>query len=211
MGKFLFFIVIAAIAGYIYLRWTNKIPRKIKKEKIVEQWSALVEGANGEREKVITETIRIIEKLETPNIFVKRQELKPGAGFIRKKREFLIAEHKLLDTYDIYINARDYGRQLFVSWYLVEEPLNFMRRFKRNPVGAVISWPFVVMARVFLFWQTGSGKIMSPLNLFDLEELTAYVSTVHHALQESVKIMMENQNLDFTKIDNRTRGFLNIV
>lgn len=210
MGNFLFIIIVAGIGVYIYLRLTNKIPRKIKKEKIVEQWSALIEGAKGEGERVITETIRAIERLEAPDIYVSRQELKPGAGFIRKKREFLVAEHKLLDTHDIYIGARDYGKQLFVSWYLVEEPITFLRMFKRNPIGAVIGWPFISLMRFLYFWQGGS-KFMSLLNLFDTEELTAYVSTVHHALLDSVKAMMEDRKLDFTKIENRTRGFLNIV
>jgi hypothetical protein len=182
-------------------------PKKIKQEKIVEQWTMLIEGANGQGERVINDTLRAIEKLEVPNIYVSRQERKAGNGFIKGSRQFLIAEHKLLDTHDMYINARDYGKQLFVSWYLMEEPIGFWRRFKRNPIRAILSWPFVVTARIL----GGGGKIYSLTNLFDVEELAAYVTTVHHALEASVKAMMEDQKLDFTKIENRTRGFSNIV
>lgn len=185
--------------------------KKIKREKIVEQWSVLIVGANGEGERVITDTIRAIEKLEVPNIHVSRQERKPGPGFIKTRREFLIAEHKLFDTHDMYIGARDYGKQLFVSWYLIEEPMAFWRMFRRNPIGTLVRWPFIILMRLFLIWQGNTGKFFSSLNLFDTEELTAYVTTVHHALLDSVKAMMEDQKLDFTKIENRTRGFLNIV
>jgi len=185
--------------------------KKIKREKIVEQWSVLIVGANGEGERVIADTIRAIEKLEVPNIHVSRQERKPGAGFIKTRREFLIAEHKLFDTHDMYIGARDYGKQLFVSWYLIEEPMAFWRVFRRNPIRAIFGWPFIILMRAFSFSQGGNTKFFSLLNLFDTEELTAYVTTVHHALLDSVKAMMEDRKLDFTKVEDRTRGFLNIV
>ena len=53
--------------------------------------------------------------------------------------------------------------------------------------------------------------IFSTYHLFDTEELTAYTTTVHHALLDSVKVVMENQKLDFTGIEKRTKGFLNIA
>jgi hypothetical protein len=186
-------------------------PKKIKQEKILQQWSMLIVGANGQGERVITDTIRAIEKLEVPDIYVSRQERKPGPGFIKTRREFLIAEHKLFDVYDMYIGARDYGKQLFVSWYLIEEPMTFWRRFKRNPIRTIFAWPFIILMRMLAISQGGSGKFFSSMNLFDTEELTAYVSTVHHALMDSVKAMTADQKLDSTKIENRTHGFLNIV
>lgn len=211
MGKLIFWlIVIAIVAGYFYLRRTGKITRKIKGEKIAEQWTALIQGANGEGEWVIAETIRTIEKLEAPHIHVSRQERKPGPGFIKKRRQFLVAEHKLFDTHDMYISARDYGKQLFVSWYLVEEPLSFLRLFKRDPVGALVRWPFIMLVRMFSVAQGNSGKFYSLFNLFDTEELTAYVTTVHHAVLEAVKELMENRRIDFAKVDTKTRGFLNL-
>lgn len=185
--------------------------KTIKQEKIVDRWSTLIEGANGQGERVITETIQAVERLEAPHIFVSRQKRKPGPGFSKTPREFLIAEHRILDGYDMYIGARDYGKQLFVSWYLVEEPISFWRRFKRNPIAAITQLPFLIFGRVFSVMQGGTGQFMSLLNLFDTEELTAYTTTIHHALLDSVKVVMEDQKLDFTKVDHRTKGFLNIV
>ena len=185
--------------------------KTMKQEKIVDRWSTLIEGANGQGEQVIAETIRIIEKLEVPDIFVSRQKRKPGPGFSKTPRDFLIAEHRIHDGYDMYIGARDYGKQLFVSWYLVEEPISFLRLFKRNPIAAIVKLPFLIFGQIISKMYGGSGKFMSLLNLFDSEELTAYATTVHHAVLDSVKIVMENKKLDFTKVNNRTSGFLNIV
>mgnify|MGYP001592978122 FL=1 len=58
--------------------------------------------------------------------------------------------------------------------------------------------------------QGGKGEFLSALNVFDTEELTAYVTTVHHAVLETTKELMENRHLDFTKVDSKSRGFLNI-
>lgn len=186
-------------------------PKKIKQERIIERWSVLLEEAHGESEKIIAGVLRTIEKLEAPNIFITRKELRSdGNGFIKDQREFLVAEHKFLSSYDMYVSARDYGKQLFVSWYLIQEPLTFWRIFKRNPIRAILGLPFLFLGRLMSKLDGGSGELVNALNLFDNEELTAYVATVHHALLDSVKELMENRNLDFTKIDQKTRGFLNI-
>jgi hypothetical protein len=41
--------------------------------------------------------------------------------------------------------------------------------------------------------------------------LTAYITTVHHALTDAVKTMMEENKIDYTKIERRTQGFLNVI
>ncbi|HEY4479327.1 MAG TPA: hypothetical protein VI981_03155 [Candidatus Paceibacterota bacterium] len=226
------FIIIVVIGVIVYLAYKNKqegglkkeklkggnivdgmfgFTKTIKQEKIIDRWSTLIDGANGQGEQVIAETIRIIEKLEAPNIFVSRQKRKPGPGFTKTPREFLIAEHRILDGYDMYIGARDYGKQLFVSWCLIEEPISFWRLFKRNPILAIFKLPLLIFGQAIAKMQGGSGQFMSLLNLFDTEELTAYTTTVHHALLDSVKVVMENQKLDFTGIEKRTKGFLNIA
>lgn len=188
----------------------SRARRKFNQKRIIDRWSILIDGANGDGEKIITGLIREIERVEASNIHVTRKEVKPGKGFIKNPREFLVAEHRLFDTYDMYIGARDYGKQLFVSWYLVAEPISLLRLFKRDPLGAILKLPFILLAKGFSQAQGGSGELFSALNLFDTEELTAYVTTVHHALLETVKELMEDRHIDFTKIDRKTSGFLNL-
>lgn len=201
-------VVIGIIVGVIYLIYISK--RQLKKDRIGDQWSALIEGANGQGEQVIKGVIQAIGRVEAPDIFIKREEISPGPGFITKPRELLVAEHRVLDNYDMYIGARDYGKQLFVSWYLVAEPISFWRRLKRNPIGAIFGLPFLAFASMVSKSQGGTGEFFSNLNVFDTEELTAYVTTVHHAVTETVKELMENRHIDFTKVDTKTRGFLNL-
>lgn len=202
----LYFAILAA-AIFIGLR----IRRALKQERIIDQWTTLIKDANGEGNKVITGVIRNIEQVEPPNIHVSKQMVKPGrGGFIRKPRELLVAEHKFLDTFDMYIGARDYGKQLFVSWYLVAEPMSFLRLFKRNPFTAVIKMIFVVFASARAKARGESREFYSTMNIFDAEEVAAYASTVHRAVLESVKEVVENRHLDFTKVDTKSRGFLNL-
>lgn len=186
------------------------IKKILDKDRVVESWTALLDGANGEGEKVIKGAIREIERVEAPNIHITRKKVNPGRGFIQKSREFLVAEHRLIDTYDMYIGARDYGKQLFVSWYLVAEPVSFSRLFKRNPILAVLKLPFLVLAMVAARARGEKGEFYSRMNLFDSEEITAYVTTVHHAVTAAAKEMAEARHIDFSKVDTKTRGFLNL-
>jgi hypothetical protein len=214
MGNFIFWIVvIAAVVGYFYWRKKHNLggSKRIPQERVVERWTGLIKGAQGQGERVLNDAVRLIEELGAPHIHAMRRKLRPGPGFFPTAREFLVVEHKVLDTHDMYIGVRDYGNQLLVVWYLVEEPVSFLRWFKRSPISALIFWPLLLLARIFARLRRGTGTLWNSLNLFDQEELTAYVTTVHHALLESVKAMTEEQRLDFTKVEPRTRGFLNIV
>ncbi|MEK7082622.1 MAG: hypothetical protein AAB972_00500, partial [Patescibacteria group bacterium] len=130
-----------------YLHLVRRIKRVFNQERIIDKWSTLIDGANGDGEKVITGLMREIERVDAPNIHVTRKEVRPGRGFIKKPREFLVAEHRLFDIYDMYIGARDYGKQLFVSWYLVAEPMAFLRLFKRNPIGAILKLLSLALAK----------------------------------------------------------------
>jgi len=200
--------IIAVMGGLFYLALLIK--KAFNQERVVESWSALFDGANGEGEKVIKGVVREIERVEVPNIYVTRKKVRPGEGFIGKPREFLVAEHRLIDTYDMYIGAHDYGKQLFVSWYLVAEPMAFLRMFKRNPITAILKLPFLVLAKSLSKVRGDSGDFYSKMNLFDREEITAYITTVHHAVTTAAKEVAENRNIDFSKVDTRTRGFLNL-
>ena len=46
--------------------------------------------------------------------------------------------------------------------------------------------------------------------MFDFEELTAYGTTVHRAVIKAVEEIMGQLNMDFSKVDTKSRGFLNI-
>ena len=167
-----------------------------RKAEILDNWSALIRGAQGQRDQVITTTKELINISKAPSIEIKEDKVGPGLAptTFGETREFLIVADRRnlkLGNFKAYVNANDYGDGLFVSWYLTYMPD---------------------------VWQTlaslipGGGKIvgLDELNLFNKQDLTAYVTCVHHCLLEAVDKLMLDMNQDPSKIDRKTRGFLGI-
>ena len=167
-----------------------------RKAEIQENWSILVRGAQGQRDRVVSTTKELITISKAPSIEMKEEKVGPSlapSGF-GETREFLIVADRRnlkLGNFKAYVNANDYGDGLFVSWYLT------------------------YMADG---WQTlaslipGAGKMvgLDELNLFNRQDLTAYATCVHHCLLEAVDKLMLDFNQDPSKIDRKTRGFLGI-
>lgn len=203
----------------------NILTKRLKGEKIVEKWSTLIEGASGKQGAFYGIVAEKLQSLNVPNISLSRQFIKPERGGIEKeKREFLVVENTKIGNYDIYISARDYGKQLSVSWYMVLEKDTLRRSMKHNPIRTILTAPFVMLHNMFALIgrvaaRNGStsfdGDVESVgysagFNLFDQEEIGAYTGTVHSAVTDGVEEIMNGLNLDFAKIDTKTRGFLNL-
>ena len=167
-----------------------------RKAEILDNWSALISGAQGQRDQVISATKELINKSKAPSIEISEKEVGPAltSTSFGETRKFLIVADRRnlkLGNYKAYVNANDYGDGLFVSWYLTYLPD---------------------------VWQTiaslipGAGKMvgLDDLNLFNKQDLTAYVTCVHHCLLEAVDKLMLGMNQDPSKIDRKTRGFLGI-
>lgn len=182
------FLALAAVGIFIIV-----VERKAE---ILDNWSALIRGAQGQRDQVITTTKELINISKAPSIEMKEEKVGPGLAptTFGETREFLIVADKRnlkLGCFKAYVNANDYGDGLFVSWYLTYMPD---------------------------VWQTlaslipGAGKVigLDELNLFNKQDLTAYVTCVHHCLLEAVDKLMLGMNQDPSKIDRKTRGFLGI-
>ena len=182
------FLALAAVGIFIIV-----VERKAE---ILDNWSALIRGAQGQRDQVITTTKELINISKAPSLELKEEKVGPGLApsAFGETREFLIVADKRnlkLGCFKAYINANDYGDGLFVSWYLTYMPD---------------------------VWQTlaslipGAGKVigLDELNLFNKQDLTAYVTCVHHCLLEAVDKLMLGMNQDPSKIDRKTRGFMGI-
>jgi len=167
-----------------------------RKAEILDNWSALIRGAQGQRDQVISTTKELINISKAPLLEMKEEKVGPGLALttLGETREFLIVADRRnlkLGCFKAYVNANDYGDGLFVSWYLTYMPD---------------------------VWQTiaslipGAGKIigLDDLNLFNKQDLTAYVTCVHQCMIEAVEKMMSGKGLDTSKIDRRTKGFLGI-
>lgn len=208
MSGWIYLIIFCAAAYWWYKKNETK---QLSEDNIIDRWSSLIEGAQGKGPAIFSTVQKRIESLEAPNLHIAEQKMTSGGLIGSQKRIYLMAKNKRLKGYYMYVGAMDYGKQLFVSWYLVQEPTGLMRFIKiitSTALSSVIFLPFTISGIALEKFQ---GKL-SPINLdvFDMEELTAYVTTGHHAVMDSVESLMGEFNQDFTKVETRSRGFLNI-
>jgi hypothetical protein len=168
----------------------------LRSQNIKERWFAAIGGANGESEKVLRAFMSGVQAAGIPEIETGSQRVSVGLGSKLKgmfgggasqDRNMIVIMNKSLPGWLIYAGARDYGKQLLVSWYLVTDEKK-TSRFSRT-IGTMASME---------------------LDIFKTEELSAFVTIVHQSLKDAVKQVMTEMNLDFTKVDTHTRGFLNI-
>lgn len=163
----------------------------------MERWFAAIGGANGESEKVLRAFMSRVEVAGIPNIVAEKKNISTGLSAAVKSifrggggsnmREMIEIKNENLAGWIIYAGARDYGKQLLVSWYLVVDEKELPR-----------------LARAI------GGASMMQLDIFQTEELSAFVTLVHEALKGATSDSMKELSLDFTKVDTHTHGFLNI-
>ncbi len=184
-------ITILGIAGLIAL-----ISIAERKAEILDNWSALIRGAKGSKDQVISKTKELIGISKAPSIEMKEEKVGPGLApaVLGETREFLVVADRRnlkLGCYKAYLGADDYGDGLFVSWYLTYLP---------------DIWQ--VLASLIPGTRKAIG--LDELNLFNKQDLTAYVTCIHHCMLEAVEQMMSGKGMDASKIDRRTKGFLGI-
>jgi hypothetical protein len=70
-------------------------------------------------------TEEFLREAKLPNVFGRREPV--SAGLFSEKRDFLILTHGGLKEYAMFVGARDYGRDLDVSWFMTVNP-GFLKR-----------------------------------------------------------------------------------
>jgi hypothetical protein len=171
--------------------------------KILEKWSTMIEDAKGRGEELLRETMRLIQEREVPGIEIKKVLVCTKQTLTQKaqEREYLmiVNNQRHLKDFKMYVGATDYGKNLNCYWYFTCEPGPFKK------LGSI------------LYSKLGREGEASPLalsfalNLFEDQDLTAYVTIIHHAVLDAVKEISQSVGFDFTKVDTKSRGFLNIA
>lgn len=191
-----------------------KVKLKDNKWRVVNTWAYLIVGANG-RDELLAETIkRTLKFVAAPNLLIGHRSVSLSgitSWFSGSRRQLVIENQKLMG-YHFFVSIEDYGKQLNVSWYLMVKN-NWITKLVQ--LAGTSPWVWI-----FLFWLIPFAKIYYAklglavpelMNMFDLEELTAYTTTAHHAVLDAVQNLMKSMDLDFSKVDTKSRGFLNIV
>jgi hypothetical protein len=162
----------------------------LSREKVVDKWFALVERGAGKDQWVIDKTEQFIKEVAAPGVSCRRDVV--SSGLFGEKREFLIVTHNRLREYAMFIGARDYGRELDVSWFLTVNP-GFLKRAvsKRLAFG-------------------DPNALSMNIDVFAQQDLSAYTQVAHHCLQQVIQQLMDELKLDYSSIDRKSKGFLAI-
>ena len=169
----------------------------LRTEQVMDSWGLLIENGQGKADEVFQDTENFINETKAPSLRMNRSKMAPGfiRGALDVQRDFLAVKNRMsirLDPYQIYIAVRDYGNNLDVSWYLTFRP-TFMQ--------AIMSLiPFMSITPLSI----------SDIDLFDQQDLSAYVTNCHHCLLKAVEKQMLGLDQDFSKIEKKSRGFLGI-
>jgi hypothetical protein len=169
----------------------------LRKDQVLDTWAILIEKGQGKAGEIFQDTEAFIKESKAPSIKMEKREIAPGIvrGILGTKRDFLIVtdqENFRLKPYQIFINSRDYGDNLDVSWFLTYKPTLWQAVLSLFPYVSVIP------------------KVLSDLDLFDQMDLRAYMTNVHHCLIKAVEKLMIAFNQDPSKIDRKSKGFLGI-
>jgi type IV secretory pathway TrbF-like protein len=169
----------------------------LRKDHVEESWGVLIEKAQGKAEEVFQNADAYIKENNVPSITMEHKSIAPGIvrGYLGKVRDFLVvtdSQNVRIKPYKIFLNVRDYGNNLDISWYMTFKPTLWQAALNLIPFVNVIQ------------------KTLIDLDLFDQQDLRAYATVVHHAVQKSVDKLMFDLNQDPSKIERKSRGFLGI-
>lgn len=187
----------------------------LTKDQVVDQWSHMIRNANGRAEKVFDYVEAAMKQTGASDVKMERQQTSPGLlrGMLGAKRSFIIISNKdnpNLKTYKLYISARDYGINLQVSWYLVHQPSaqgKIMATLLKTPVIGLLVLPFHMLSRLSVADKAG----FMDFDLFDEQDLRAYVTNAHHCVLEAVEAQMTDLKQDASKLNRQSKGFLGIA
>jgi hypothetical protein len=116
-------------------------------------------------------------------------------GLGGKRRESIIVRNRRFRDHVLCIGARSYGSSLDVSWYLLEST--------RAMIIRILAYVPIIRGILILL------RILRILDVFDQEDLRAYVSVCHHATRHGVEDIIERRKLD-VNIDWKSKGLFGV-
>jgi hypothetical protein len=185
---------LAMVAAVVLALTDNGI---IRKDQVLDSWGFLIEKAQGRAEEVFKSVDSFVRESKAPELEMERKPMRPGLirSLAGVSRDFLVVtarQNLRMEPYKVFLNARDYGDNLDVSWYLT---------FKPTLLQAAVS---------LIPFANSLPTALSDIDLFDLQDLRAYSTVVHSSVLKSVDKIMFDLNQDPSKMERKSRGFLGI-
>ena len=166
----------------------------LKDEKTLDTWGIVMEPGAGHANSLSQIIQESIKDALLPGVSSEIVSAQPGMlkGLFGKKREYLMITNEGLKDYRMYIGSRDYGKHLDISWFLTVEPGFFKSAFSS-------------------MLANGNVKALSfNLDVFDAQDLRAYVTSVHHCCTSGVEAIAAKIHMDTSKINWQSRGSLQV-
>ncbi len=189
---FLLPFILIALAIIYPIMWARK-RSGVSKDQILEQWQVLIENGSGSATDVYDSIAEALEAAEAPGVQWQLKAIRAGGMLTGGNYDGVVVTNSRLKECRIYIFARDYGTGLNTAWFLTIQ-LGFWKG---------------LMAMGIL--KTGDPRAI--VRYFDIPqqlELSAYVTVVHGAAKGAVGALMTKLEQDFSKVNTRSKGFLEV-
>ncbi len=166
--------------------------KTIKEESILNEWTMILDNAAGNSQAILDEIQNRLSESKIPGNCTWAVEEVQSSGLLSKvKREFLIINLEQFKDYHMYVSIRDYGVHLDCCRFLTVEP-NFLKKWASEKL-------------------TGAADALSaPKNILIHQDLKAWATIVHHAVVESVEVLMNKLEKDTTHLRRGSKGFMEI-
>ena len=105
----------------------------LKSDSVVDRWYRVVAGGAGKGNYVLGKIESMIIDAKMPGVATKRENV--AIELFGEKRPFLIVQNLRYKEFKMYINARDFGTNLDVSWYFMVEPRYLKKRMSKYATG----------------------------------------------------------------------------
>src|SRR5687768_14745624 len=155
----------------------------IRKDRVLDNWQKIVDNGSGNRDSIYTKTETYLTQASLPNVTWRRDAV--NTGLFKTTREFIVVNHGELREYVMFLCARDYGQHLDCAWYVTCRPGLFKRAVSKAAVGH-------------------QNALSLNLDVFNQQDLEAWVSCVHHAFLRSIQELMEELKQDITGMNTRS-------
>ena len=198
----------------------NKAPT-ISDDNIIQEWSQLVLGMGNKGEEFLKKVAQSIQSLNMPNTTLARKEATLGNS--NNRYEFVSVKHEKYPDYEVWIGAIERMGQLKVSWFLtvalpniVTAKMRALNRGNRTEPKRERSSKILgkmIAQKINMKIQGGFVPIRvrpDEMTMDDKEEFGVYISLIHQNVLGSLQEIMSDLNLDFTKVDKHSEGFLNL-
>jgi hypothetical protein len=158
----------------------------LKDAKIVQKWSALLPGCQGEGPGLLKSIQERLASYEAPGLSWKEESASTGfmKGLMGKRRDVLVVRNEKFPEWLVVVGAQDYGRFLYVVWYMTAAP-KFLNQIRSADAGEVL---------------------VDELDVFDQQDVEAYASVTRMAVVSTTDEFAKKKNLDLDRLERQARG-----